>query len=153
VNRERADLVVFASKYGRVVEPFLVIEVKVRALDRPGPSTANAVGRAQSYANKLNPALTLFYAVYDGWTLLVFRDVPPYLIKACGAISDQYQAGFLLKGLEEYSYRNKSDSPDTLPKHPDPVFLAKCIMPSVAKVFQKNPQEVDMLVGSWKHLL
>jgi len=152
VDGKRADLVVFASRYGRRVEPFLVIEVKVRALDRPGPSMANAVRRVLSYTKRLSPALTLFFAVYDGWTLLTFRDVTPYLIKACGTITDQYKATDLLTGLEEYGYRGKSDSLNNLPKHPDPEFLLKRIMPSVAKVFAKNPQEVEQLIGSWKSL-
>jgi len=149
IDGERADLVVVASKYGNPVKPFLVIEVKVRAFNRPGPSTANAARRASSYARNLS-AVPIFYAVYDGWTLLAFRDAPPYLLTVCGTIADQKNAGVLLKGLEEYDYRNKSDLLNTLPKHPDPEFLFKRIMPSVAELFAKTPQDVEQLLGSWK---
>jgi len=152
VDGERADLAVFASRYDRAVEPFSVIEVKVRALDRPGPSMASAVKRALAYARKLSRT-GIFFVAYDGWTLLAFRDVPSYLVKACGTIADQNEAGDLLKGLEEYSYRNKSDSLNSLPRHPDTEFLLKRILPSVAKVFAKNPQEVEQLLGSWKRIL
>ncbi|MDH5781461.1 MAG: hypothetical protein OEZ07_02700, partial [Dehalococcoidia bacterium] len=54
VGKGRADLIVFASKYGRAPEPYLVIETKVRALSRPGPSVAAAIRKAKSYAEKLN---------------------------------------------------------------------------------------------------
>jgi hypothetical protein len=154
VNSDRADLVIFASRYGSGrVEPFLVIEVRVRALYRPGRSIANAVSRARYYAKKLSTNPAFPFVAYDGWTLLAFRNISPYLIKVCGSIADQYKARDLLVGLEEYSYRGKSDLLDRLPKHPDLEFLTRRVMPSVAKVFAESPQEAERLVGAWRALL
>lgn len=151
VEKGRADLVVFASKYGGAPQPYLVIETKVRALSRPGPSVAAATRKARSYAEKLN-MISGFFATYDGWLLLIFRDVPPYLIGAYGTITNEYEVGYLLKGLEECSYKNKFDLLSSLPKAADREFLIKRIFPSVAKEFAQNVQQQSDFLGSWKQL-
>lgn len=47
------------------------------------------------------------FAVYDGWELMVFRDISPYLIDAYGSIKDEYQArGFLLR-LKNFLIKTK----------------------------------------------
>ena len=151
VEKGRADLVVFASKYGRAPQPYLVIETKVRALSRPGPSVAAATRKARSYAEKLN-MISGFFATYDGWLLLIFRDVPPYLIGAYGTITNEYEVEYLLKGLEECSYKNKFDLLNSLPKATDREFLIKRIFPSVAKEFAQNVQQQSDFLSSWKQL-
>jgi hypothetical protein len=153
VGERRADLTVFATKYGGRIEPFLVIEVKRRAYDRPGPSMARAVRRASSYAEGLGATITPFFAVYDGWELMVFRHIDPYLVGAYGAIKDAYKAGEFLKGLEEFSYTGKKDLLSALPKHPDPDFLLKRITPSVIKEFTKDSREAETLLTRWKGML
>jgi len=80
LDEKRADLVVFAARYGESTQPFLVIEVKVRAYGRPGLSMAKAVKRALHYASSLGATITPFLAVYDGWELIIFRNITPYLI-------------------------------------------------------------------------
>jgi len=152
-GKERADLVVFASRYGKAPRPYLVIETKVRALSRPGPSVAAAIRKARSYAEKLNMIPAFFFATYDGWLLLIFRNVPPYLIGAYGTITNENEVKYLLKGLEEYSYRNKFDLLSSLPKVADLEFLMKRIFPSVAKEFAQNVQQQSDLLRSWKQML
>ena len=66
IGKGRADLIVFAVKAYSHIEPYLVIEVKVRAYERPGPSVASAVKKAASYATDLGATIKPFYAVYDG---------------------------------------------------------------------------------------
>jgi len=151
VEKGRADLIVFASKYGGAPQPYLVIETKVRALSRPGPSVAAAIRKAKSYAEKLN-MISGFFATYDGWLLLIFRDVPPYLIGAYGTVTNEYEVECLLKGLEEYSCKRKFDLLSSLPKAADREFLIKRIFPSVTKEFAQNIQQQSDLLGSWKQL-
>jgi len=153
IGERRADLVVFAVKYGRSAQPFLVIEVKVRAYNRPGPSMAKAVKRALNYASSLGATVTPFSAVYDGWELMIFKNVTPYLIGAYGSLRDEDQAENLLLGLEEFSYKSKRDLLNTLPKHADPDFLLKRIMPSIVKELAKDPSEVKSLMDSWSQLI
>lgn len=143
----------FAVKYGRSAQPFLVIEVKVRAYNKPGPSMAKAVKRALNYASSLGATVTPFFAVYDGWELMIFKNVTPYLIGAYGSIRDEDQAGNLLLGLEEFSYKSKRDLLNALPKHADPDFLLKRIMPSIAKELAKDPSEAKSLMDSWSQLI
>jgi hypothetical protein len=149
----KADLVVFHSDYGGTAEPFLLIEIKVRAYERPGPSVAAAVRRAKSYAESLNMLPGHFFATYDGWTFLVFRDIPPYLIGAYGEITKEKQIENLLKGLQEYAYKNKLDLLNSLPRPGDPEFLIKRILPSIAKLLATEPEQVSDLVNSWKQVL
>jgi len=153
VDAKRADLVVFATKYGGKVQPFLVVEVKMRAYERPGPSIRTALKRALSYAKELDATFTPFFAVYDGWELLVFRNITPYLIGAYAAIKDEYQARHLLLGLEEFSYKDKGDLLNKLPKHADPDFLLKRVMPSIAKDFTRDSSEMETLLKSWRRRL
>jgi len=153
VGDKRADLVVFATKYSRAPQPFLVIEVKVRAYARPGPSMAKAVKRARTYAVNLGATLTPFFAVYDGWELMVFRDIPPYLIGVYGAIKDEYQARDFLLGLEEFSYKGERELLDRLPKHADPDFLIKRILPSIARELARDPSEAERFMKSWLQLI
>jgi hypothetical protein len=153
VDDKRADLVVFATRYSRYPQPFLVIEVKVRAYARPGPSMAKAVKRARTYAVNLGETITPFFAVYDGWELIVFRNISPYLIGVYGAIKDEYQARNFLLGLEEFSYKNKREILGRLPKHADPNFLIKRVLPSVARELAKNPSEAEKFMKSWIQLI
>jgi len=153
IGEERADLVVFASKYGRSLEPFLVIETKVRAYDRPGPSMANGVKKALHYATRLNATLAPFFAVHNGWELMVFRNTPPYLVGAYGSIKDENQARNLLVGLGEFSYTNKKELLARLSKHPDQDFLIRRVMPSVAKALAKESSELEALLKSWRESL
>jgi len=53
---------------------------------------------------------------------MTFRNVTPYLIGGYGSLKDEYQAKNLLLGLEEFSYQNKKDLLNALPKHMDPDF-------------------------------
>ena len=129
IGDKRANLVVFAAKYSQIIQPYLVIEIKVRTYTRPGPSIAKAVRKAQTYAKNLGVTITPFYSVYDGWELMIFGETSPYLIGIYGAIKDEYQAKNLLLGLEEFSYRNKRELLNRLPKHADPNFLIKHILP------------------------
>lgn len=85
--------------------------------------------KAQTYAKNLGVTITPFYSVYDGWELMIFGETLPYLIGIYGAIKDEYQAKNLLLGLEEFSYRNKRELLNRLPKHADPNFLIKHILP------------------------
>lgn len=149
IGEKRADLVIFASKYGKL-KPFLVIEIKARVYQRPSRSMASAVKRALEYATGLDRTLTPFFAVYNGWELMVFKARPPYLIGAYGSIRDQYQARNLLLGLEEFSYTNKRELLSNLPKHPDRDSLLKRVLPSVAKELAKDPQEKEPLLRSWR---
>lgn len=152
VEKGRADLIVFASKYGGAPQPYLVIETKVRAFSRPGPSVAAAIRKARSYAERLN-MISDFFATYDGWLLLIFRDVQPYFIGAYSTLTNEYEVENLLKGLEECSYKKKFDLLNSLPKAPDREFLIKRIFPSVAKEFAQNVQQQSDLISSWKQLL
>jgi len=149
IGEERADLIVFATRLGGPIQPFLVIEVKMRAYERPGPSLAKAVRRASSYATNLDMPLTAFFAVYDGWELMVFKNITPYLIGIYGAIKDEDQAKNLLLGLEEFFFKGKKDLLDTLPKHMDRDFLFKRIVPSIARELEKDISKAEALVESW----
>ena len=151
-GKGRADLIVFASEYAGAPQPYLVIETKVRALSRPGLSAVAALRKARSYAEKLN-MISGFCATYDGWILLIFRDISPYLVGAHGAITNEYEVEYLLKGLEEYSYTNKLDLLSSLPKAVDPEFLIKRVFPSIAREFAQNAQQESELLGSWKQTL
>jgi len=154
IGEERADLVVFATKYGgRTVQPFLVIEVKMRAYKIPGPSMAKAVKRALYYAKGLDAPVTPFFAVYDGWELLIFRDIDPYLVGVYSSIKDEDQARDFLLGLEEFYSKSRRDLLNRLPTHIDPDFLFKRMMPSIAKELAKDPEEVEALLNSWRQLL
>jgi len=153
IGEERADLVVFARKYGRSLEPFLVIETKVRAYATPGPSMARAVKRAQHYATKLSATLPPFFAVHNGWELMTFGNTSPYLIGAYGSIREEDQARKLLLGLEEFFYSGKKELLSALSKHPDPDFLFKRVMPLVAKELSREPAEAEGLLKSWKQSL
>ncbi len=153
IGEERADLVIAASKYGNSrVEPFAVIEVKVRAFTSVGRSIANAVRKARSYAQELSGSYP-FYAIYNGWGLLIFRDLSDYLIAVTGTITKQEQCSTLLRGLERYSYTGKLDLLQELPKYADPDDLIKRVLPSVAKVFVTETEKQEDLLNKWKELV
>jgi len=153
IGDKRADLVVFATRYSKHIEPFLVIEVKRRVYARPGLSIAMAIKRALSYARAMRVAITPFFAVYNGWELLIFRDITPYLIGAYAAICDRDQAKNLLLGLEEFAYKSKREILEKLPKHRDPGFLLKRVMPSIVKVFEEKKSKREALLKAWKRIL
>ena len=153
IGDKRADLTILVSKYRKSLEPYLLIEVKARVFNKPGPSIASAIRRTRLYCQKINPTGYPFYAIYDGWSLFIFRDISPYLIAAGGTITDEHQCSCLLRGLEEYSYKSKLDSLAELSKHADPDFLMKRVMPLVAKIFAKDGHEEEQLLGLWKQLL
>jgi len=125
VGEERADLVVFAARLGGAIQPFLVIEVKARAYERPGPSIAKAMKRALSYATNLGAPISPFFAVYDGWELMLFRNISPYLIDVYSSITNEDQGKNLLLGLEEFYYRSKKDLLHALPEQADRDFCSK----------------------------
>lgn len=153
IEDKRADLAILVSKYRKALEPYLLIEVKTRVFNKPGPSIASAIKKTRLYCQKMTPNGYPFYAIYDGWSLFVLRDIKPYLLVAGGTIRDEYQCSYLLRGLEEYSYKDKLDSLAELPKHADPDFLMKRVMPSVAKIFATDGREEEQLLDLWKQLL
>ena len=153
IGKERADLVVLAVKYGGRPQPYLVLETKVRAYFRPGPSAVRATRTARSYAEKLDMLPSYFFATYDGWTLFVFRDISPYLIGVYGPVTNESHIENLLLGLEEYSYKGKSDLLNNLPKPADPDFIARRVLPSIARQFVQSRDQILSLVGSWKNAL
>lgn len=150
----RADIVVFVSRLDPSrLEPFLIVEMKQRVHHRVGRSVAAAVARALQYASDISVAYP-FAAVYDGWSLLIFRNIPPYLVFGCGPIKSENEARSLLLGLEEYSYTGKMGQVPRLPKHPDSEFVFKQVLRSVAKLFSKDSIEAKNLLDKWReHVL
>mgnify|MGYP001141015722 CR=1 FL=1 len=115
------------------------MECKQRPLTAFGRSYANATRQAWSYSKDLDSA---FFAIYDGWLILVFRRTPPYLIGVYNAelqteLTDSF-ASDLFIGLMEYSYRNKSERLSRLPRPRDPELLKKRILPSVARSIERQ---------------
>jgi len=146
----RADIVVLVSRLDPTkLEPFLIAEMKRRVHYRVGQSMTAAVKRALQYATNISASYP-FAAVHDGWNLLVFRKVPPYLVVGCGAIGTESEARNLLLGLEEYVYTEKMEQLRGLPKHPDPEFLFKQVFRFVAKLFARDSIEAKNLLDKWR---
>jgi hypothetical protein len=144
----KADLVVTVEAKPED-KPFLVIEVKRRALHRPGPSLASAVRKAREYANRLSAR---FFCVYDGWNGLVFEDLHESLTWVFGPITEESHAQSLLLGLAEWACRNSRETLSRLPPHRDPESLIKLVFPSVAKVFEQHYSPNELL-KTWEQLL
>ncbi len=152
MGKDRADLVVFVSRYTGTKEPFLVVEVKKRVYTRVGQSAATALSRVLYYAEQISSSF-LFAAVYDGWSLLVFRKVHPYLIIGSGSIVNETQVTNLLLGLEEHSYTNRTELLSRLPKYPDPAFFSKQVFKATARVFIQDPSQIEAIAKSWQQQL
>lgn len=153
IGENRADIVVFVSRYDQTrPEPFLVVELKQRVYSRVGQSTVAALNRALEYSTHLSTTYP-FVAAYDGWTLLLARNVPPYIVAGSGTIADQNQCKNILIGLEEYAYTGKVVTLSTLPKHPDSKFLFRQVLPLVAKRFAKGTEESETLLEKWKQTI
>jgi hypothetical protein len=152
VKEKRADIVVFAQKY-KTLQPYLVIETKPRVYTRPGPSAAAALRRVRSYAKNLRMLPGGFFGVYDGWILLVFRIIDPYLITAAGKISEEDEVETLLMGLEEYAYSGRLNLLNSLPKVADPNFLIKRVFPSLVKEFTKEEKDREDFLKKWEERL
>jgi len=137
VDDEKADLVVFTDM--GVPKPFLIIETKRRTFDKPGVSLANAVKKTREvYVKKLEGR---FYAVWDGWIMLIFKEAYPFLVDACNAEVGDLTAEFgrtLLEGLADMSYRGDAKRLSQLPRIRDPAFVRRKIFPSVAKYFAQE---------------
>lgn len=141
IGQGKADLVLAGKNYGRTAI-LLVVEFKQRPLTTFGPSYASAARQAWHYAEKVG---SRFYAVYDGWVLLLFQTYPPYLIGVYNAeldkeLTDSMLREFLL-GLMEYISRNQSQRFNGLPRPRDPVLLKRRVLPSIAKAFAKAEKE------------
>ena len=149
VKKDRADIVIFAQKY-RALQPYLIIETKKRVYTRPGTSISLALRRVRSYAEDLEMLPGGFFGTYDGWTLLVFRVIDPYLITAAGKISKEEDVKNLLMGLEEYAYTGKFNLLNALPKIADPDFLIKRVFPSVVKEFMKEEKDREDFLKKWE---
>lgn len=131
--KRKADLVIMANYLKGPPSPFLVIEVK-RRVKHPGRSLANATKQARLYAEELK---CRFFAVYDGWLMLVFENIPEFLITACKVEVNGTFARNLLVGLVEYAQKGvRIDTTlQKLPKPPDSYFLIETILPPIAKIF------------------
>lgn len=125
---ELADLVVTVEGlYGRK-EVLLVLEVK----RRPKTVTPYITGvrQALKYAEGLN---AWFFAVCDGWFMLLFKSVVNKLVGAYGVKMSKHYAHNLLAGLIEYRGREKSDYLNQLPNALDTFYLTQTLFPSFAK--------------------
>jgi hypothetical protein len=152
VKEDRADLVIFIQQYG-TLKPYLVIETKKRVYTKPGPSTSSALRKVRFYAENLGMLPGGFFGIYDGWNLLIFRVIDPYLITATRRILKEDEIKNLLIGLEEYAYTGKSDLLNALPKIPDPDFLTKRVFPSIVKEFIKEEKNRDALLKKWEEII
>lgn len=130
-KRKYADLVVIANV---PLSHFLVIEVKRRG-KYPGRSLKSATRQAETYAEKLNCP---FFAVTDGFIMIVFWRVPEYLIGACKVEMTEIFATNLLRGLVEYYEKRTRTMLRELPKPPDPYFLFERLLTPIAKFFAKK---------------
>ena len=126
---EIADLVVTVEGlYGRK-ETLLVLEIKRRP--RTVTPYATGVKQALKYAKGLN---AWFFAVCDGWFMLLFRSIVNKLIGAYGVEISKHYARNLLAGLIEYHWKEKSDYLNKLPKAPDLFYLTETLLPSLTKI-------------------
>lgn len=148
----KADIVVFAEKSGRI-KPYLVIETKRRVSRKIGPSASSALRRAKFHAEKLGILPGGFFGTYNGWTLMIFKNTPPYLVTAAGKITSEDDARNLLLGLEHYAYTGKLDLLKTLPKVEDPDLLVELVFPSLAKEFAREEEKIEELLEKWKEVL
>ena len=165
VDENKADFVVICNAY-RQTKPFLVIETKQRAYTRIGPSYTNATKQAKKYAEQLEAR---YFGIYDGWMLMVFDSISPYLIGVYSAcvnttLNEVFTKNLLL-GLLDLYYSGKKNGLNRLSKFGDVDFLWKKILPSVAKMFIKEQaqelkekygteidkqRETDNLLEHWK---
>jgi hypothetical protein len=131
-KKKKADLVVFATSHSSRTT-LLVVECKQRALTTFGRTYASAAQQARAYAKRLGAK---YFAVYDGWLFLVFRDIFPYLIGIFNPEIDKTLTAEMVTdlfvGLMEYEVRNKSDRLARLPKVLDPRLVKRTILPSIA---------------------
>ena len=128
-NGEIADLVIIMEGPYRRKVALLVLEVK----RRPKTVTPYATGvkQALKYAKALN---AWFFAVCDGWFMLLFRNVGNKLVGAYGVEMNKDYAQNLLTGLIEYSFKEKSNYLSMLAKAPDFFYLTKTLFPSLTKI-------------------
>jgi len=123
-----ADLVVTVKPpYGRK-EALLVLEVKKRTFRVS--TYLSGVKQATEYAEGLG---AWFFAVCDGWFMLLFRSVVNELVGAYGVEMSKDYAQNLLAGLIEYRRRERSECLNRLPRAPDPEFLREKIFPALTR--------------------
>ena len=123
-----ADLVVTVKPpYGRE-EVLLVLEVKKRTF-RVSTYLSGAK-QATEYAEGLG---AWFFAVCDGWFMLLFRSVVNELVGAYGVEMSKDYAQNLLAGLIEYRQRERSERLNQLPRAPDPSFLREKLFPAFTR--------------------
>lgn len=123
-----ADLVVTVKPpYGRE-EALLVLEVKKRTF-RVSTYLSGAK-QASQYAEGLG---AWFFAVCDGWFMLLFRSVVNELVGAYGVEMSKDYAQNLLAGLIEYRQRERSERLNQLPRAPDPSFLREKLFPALTR--------------------
>lgn len=129
-----ADLLLLVKSYGKVA-PWMIVECKQRTLTKPGVSYANAMMQAWKYAEILP---VRFLAVYDGWLILVFQRVYPYLVGvySCELDKDlnETMISDLLIGLMEHDYYGSQGSNrlSRLSKPHDLRFLEEKILPPIS---------------------
>ena len=125
----KADLVVtLEAPYARK-EVLLVIEAKGR------PKTVKpyktGVVQATRYAEELR---AWFFAVCDGWFMLLFKTVVNKLVGAYGVEMSKGYARNLLAGLIEYRGKDKSEYLKKLPKAPNSFYLRQKLFPLLTKI-------------------
>jgi len=137
VGDKKADLVVVGA-LGRHLSPLLVVEIKQRVFTRIGPSYVSAAKQAMSYARQLD---SKYFAVYDGWILLLFSTIYPYLLGAYHIPVDKLDESLakdLLEGLLDLSYSRKRDMLDRLPRFSDVDFLRRKVLPFLARALAET---------------
>jgi len=123
-----ADLVVTVKPpYGRE-EALLVLEVKKRTF-RVSTYLSGAK-QASQYAEGLG---AWFFAVCDGWFMLLFRSVVNELVGAYGVEMSKDYAQNILAVLIEYRRRERSECLSQLPRAPDPGFLREKLFPALTR--------------------
>lgn len=125
---EIADLIVTVEGPYKKKDVLLVLEVK----KRPKTVTPYITGFRQvlKYAQSLN---AWFFAVCDGWFMLVARSVINKLIGTYGVELNKNYARNLLSGLIEYHWKEKSNYLNQLPGPPNPFYLKQVLFLSLAK--------------------
>jgi len=155
--KKKADLVVMANYHQGPPSPFLVIEVK-RRVKHSGRSLANATKQAEIYAEKLN---CRYFAVTDGFIMLLFNRTREYLINACKVEMTEMFTRNLLCGLVEYSEKLEKTILRQLPKPPDCYFLVETVLPPIARFFASKEgltkdvveARTSQLRASWLQIL
>jgi hypothetical protein len=162
-EEDRADLLVTALEHNNT-RPFLLIECKVRAVSRLGPSYANAFLQAARYAKAL---LLQHFAVFDGWILILGKSSYPYVLGIYDAkIPEALTPAFmreLLHGIRKFESENKTDELQTLQAHSSPrdteMISSQVLKPMARRIMWKekgsepDTTQVEILVKNWRNML